>query len=627
MSGESTMYTYLPVVYLGICMGILFIGSVSFTYLYLSTREKLHLAMLLVGIAGLIFVGGELAVLFSYLADNPPLGRQMHRIQALAAAAFIINLPFLVYQMMELNDVLKKTTLALYWAGFALFVALAAAAFIEPSLFISQDIPMAGELNIWLAPVRGKTGPLFILRDAIVAAFMLYTIFCMAYEVIMHRRYSYALFPLAGSVIAVLFVYFDFLHIYNPRNIMHVDSHSSFTSIGITIFIMLSMVGTLNLFINRSREIDRARRVESLGIFAGGVAHDFNNLLTVIMGNISLARLAATDPEMENNLVAAEKSAVKASELTRQLLFFSKGGTPVKSVTSLGNLIVSTANLVLSGSSVKCRFAISPDLHPVAVDPGQIGQVVQNIIINAMQAMPEGGEIDIEADNDCTRLWSEVPGSRKKRFAHFVISDNGPGIPRRHLRRVFDPYFTTKPTGTGLGLTISYSVIHKHGGHIFVSSSRKSGTRFDIYLPASTHATRAPAGNALEKPKGTGTALLMDDEPLILSVAEKMLVRMGYTVTTAKNGEEALELFRKAHDAGTPFTLTVLDLTVPGGMGGKESVRKMLHIDPSAKVLASSGYSNDPAIEHFRDHGFSGVVEKPYRFDDFARALRGALEG
>lgn|GEM_PF-924455 len=373
-----------------------------------------------------------------------------------------------------------------------------------------------------------------------------------------------------------------------------------------------------------AREHLKLEKLESLGILAGGIAHDFNNFLTAIVGNISLARLTAKEhPRIAERLDEAEKAALRAKDLTQQLLTFSKGGAPIKKKTSLQGIIVDSCEFILTGSKSLCNFDIAPDLWPVEVDSGQISQAISNIVINADQAMPEGGIINVQATNFTVRAASALPVQRGK-YVRISIRDQGVGIGQEHLSKIFDPYFTTKRKGNGLGLTTVHSIITKHGGYVFAESALQSGTVLHVYLAALDEAVEFVQKQSGQKTaKGRGKILLMDDEELIRTVAGEMLNYLGYEVEYARSGEEAIAIYERAKDAGQPFDAVVMDLTIPGGMGGREAMRELLAIDPAAKGIASSGYSNDPIMADFRRHGFLGVLTKPYRTEEMSRVLQG----
>jgi PAS domain S-box-containing protein len=372
-------------------------------------------------------------------------------------------------------------------------------------------------------------------------------------------------------------------------------------------------------------ELVNAQKLESLGVLAGGIAHDFNNFLTAIIGNLSLAKIECKPGDQVVALLnEMEKASLQAKNLTQQLLTFSRGGEPVKKLVTLAELVKNSATFSLRGSNVGCKFSISQDLLPVEVDESQIGQVINNLVLNADHAMPEGGIIEICAENitlTADNKFSLPAGP----YLRTSFRDHGVGIGPDHLPKVFDPYFTTKQKGSGLGLTVAYSIIDKHNGRMTVESELGHGTTFTIYLPAS----EKPAGQPADEEKrlfiGKGKILVMDDEVFIRDLATQMLSKIGYEVSVANDGNEAIEMYRQAQKSGEPFDTVIMDLTVPGGMGGKEAVLKLKKLDPNVKALVSSGYSNDPIMSNFRDYGFQGVVKKPYRIQDMSDSLRSVI--
>lgn len=368
-------------------------------------------------------------------------------------------------------------------------------------------------------------------------------------------------------------------------------------------------------------EFSRIQKLESLGLLAGGIAHDFNNLLGAIMGNISLAMLDI-DPESRahDQLSKADRASLRAQELTRQLLIFSRGGAPVKRPVSLPAVIAEAAGFSLRGSRVLHELSLPKDLWPVEADEGQIMQVFNNLLINADQAMPRGGIIRITGEN-VTLAPNDVPTLPAGRYVMISVRDAGTGIPKEHLDRIFDPYFTTKQKGSGLGLAATYSIVRRHEGHITVRSDLGSGATFYVYLPASDGVV-APPARPEKVLTGSGRVLIMDDETEMRNTTGSMLERLGYTVEQAGEGEEAVEKYRAALEAGVPFDAVIMDLTIPGGMGGKEAVRKLLAIDRTARVIVSSGYSDDLVLADFRSYGFQDVVVKPYRIRDLSEVMR-----
>ncbi|MHB1349018.1 MAG: hybrid sensor histidine kinase/response regulator [Desulfobulbaceae bacterium] len=372
-------------------------------------------------------------------------------------------------------------------------------------------------------------------------------------------------------------------------------------------------------------EISKLEKLKAIGQLAGGIAHDFNNLLTAILGNISLARISA-DPAsaIVSKLEMAEKAVMRARGLTQQLLTFAKGGAPIKKVISLDQLLRESVEFTLRGSNCLFDFEIAADLRPVLADSGQIAQVMNNLIINANQAMPDGGTVTVRATNFITEGEDSLPLD-PGRYVRVTCSDQGSGIPADQLPFVFDPYFTTKKTGSGLGLSTVYSIIRRHGGCITVASQEGLGTTFTFYLPAA----EAPTGKEREAPreilKGAGRILVMDDDDTVREVAGMMLTELGYSPTLVVNGQEALAAYAKALDEGSPFACVILDLTIPGGMGGRETMARLVELDGEVKGIVSSGYSSDPVVADYGKYGFKAAVNKPYRLDELSRVLHQAL--
>jgi PAS domain S-box-containing protein len=399
---------------------------------------------------------------------------------------------------------------------------------------------------------------------------------------------------------------------------------------------VLAIVRDITEHKRMEEELLKVQKLESMGILAGGIAHDFNNLLTGILGNVSLIRMYM-DPEDNktyNRLSEAEKACLRAQDLTQQLLTFSKGGAPVKRVISIEELIKDSATFAVSGSDVRCEFYISEDLWMVEVDEGQISQVINNVVINADQAMPEGGVIRLKAKNINRGeliAHSSYEGDglplKGERYVKVTIEDEGIGIPKEHLTKIFDPYFTTKQRGSGLGLAAAYSIIKKHDGYIAVESKLEVGTKFYIYLPASDKEMLVRESIGHRAVVGKGRVLVMDDEDMIRGVAGEMLNRIGYEVEFARDGTEAIELYRKAVESSRPFDVVIMDLTIPGGMGGREAIKRLLEIDPGIKAIVSSGYSNDPVMSEFSKYGFRDVIPKPYEIEGLSEVLNRVITG
>jgi PAS domain S-box-containing protein len=368
------------------------------------------------------------------------------------------------------------------------------------------------------------------------------------------------------------------------------------------------------------------QKIESLGVLAGGIAHDFNNILASILGNISLVRMDL-DPASPGyqRLGEAEKASLHAGELTTQLLTFSRGGSPIKKTVPLAPLLRDSFKFSLRGSKVRSIITIAPDLWHVDADAGQLGQVFNNLIINACQAMPSGGIVTMEAENVQV---GEAAGLLlpEGRYLRVIVRDEGTGIMEEHLPQIFDPYFTTKQSGSGLGLAVAFSVIKNHQGHIAVRSKLGEGSVFTVHLPASEQQPTAQHRAQPSSRPVNAKVLVMDDEPMVRDVAGAILKRYGYTVEFARDGNEAMALYQQAAASSKPFDVVLMDLTIPGGMGGKEAIRRLRKIAPNVRAIASSGYSNDPIMANYQDYGFSAVIAKPYRPADLSAVLQSVLE-
>src|ERR1700704_3101720 len=385
----------------------------------------------------------------------------------------------------------------------------------------------------------------------------------------------------------------------------------------------------------------KAETLEQLGLLAGGIAHDFNNLLTAIIGNISLASLllppelsqlpsAAKDyGEMAARLVDAKNASMRARDLAQQLLTFARGGAPIKKTASIGKLIQDTVSFSLRGSHSRSEFQFGADLWPVEIDPGQISQVIANLVVNADKAMPNGGLLRVSCENFryTSSTTPAIPDLAPGDYVCISIRDEGVGIPEEYLKRIFDPYFTTKPKGNGLGLATTYSIIKNHNGLITVESEVHSGSTFTLYLPASVHQELV-----VEQPRqisesilGTGRVLVVDDEEAIRTLVEFTLTRLGYEVMQAASALEGVNIYRQKFEAGERFDAVILDLTLPGGMGGKEALKKLIEIDPTVNAIVSSGYATDATMSRYQDFGFRGVIAKPYEAAELGKTVQDVI--
>ena len=375
----------------------------------------------------------------------------------------------------------------------------------------------------------------------------------------------------------------------------------------------------------------KAETLEQLGLLAGGIAHDFNNLLTAIIGNISLASLLLPpNDEMGTRLNDAKNASMRARDLAQQLLTFARGGAPIKKTASMGKLIQDTVSFSLRGSHSRSEFLFGADLWPAEIDSGQISQVIANLVVNADQAMPNGGTLRVSCDNfsydsssspDVTDL---APGD----YIRIAIRDEGVGISEECIKRIFDPYFTTKPKGNGLGLATTYSIVKNHNGLITVESKVHYGSTFTIYLPALRHqqVPAEPPRQMNEVVTGTGRILIVDDEEAIRDLVEFTLERLGYKVTQAESALEGVEIYRQKLTVGERFDAVILDLTLPGGMGGKEALKKLIEIDPTVNAIVSSGYAMDATMSRYQDFGFRGVIAKPYEAAELGKIVHEVIE-
>ena len=375
-----------------------------------------------------------------------------------------------------------------------------------------------------------------------------------------------------------------------------------------------------------SEEHQKAERLESLGVVAGGIAHDFNNLLTAILGNISLALLAPEIATKTGERLSAAKTATnRAQELARQLLTFARGGAPIKQTASVAQLLRDTVSCTLHDSKAVCEYALADDLWAADIDPGQISQVIHSLTLNADQAMPAGGTVRVTGENVELYTDSLSLGLRAGRWVKLSIRDEGTGIAEQYLKKIFDPYFTTKPKGSGLGLATAYSIVKNHSGVIGVDSQPGAGSTFTLCLPASQNPL--PSVSALPSHASAGSArvLVLDDEEAICMIVNCALTDLGYAVTETSDGEAALAAYRTAMEAGEKFDLVISDLTIPGGMGGQETIRRLLELDPEVRAIVSSGYANDPVMSRYEDFGFSGMIAKPYELDALGRKVAEVL--
>ena len=364
----------------------------------------------------------------------------------------------------------------------------------------------------------------------------------------------------------------------------------------------------------------QTQKLHSLMLLAGGIAHDFSNMLTGIKGNIQLAKSAnSPGDEPWAILDAAEQITNEAASLTGQLLTFAKAGTPVAAITAFKDFLATSAKFTLRGTAYHYEFSINDDLWPVKIDHGQIYQVLHNLILNACQAMPESGSVKIGASNTTIKKGDTLP-LQPGRYVRFWIADKGCGIDERHRDQIFDPYFTTKDSGNGLGLSVCRTIVANHGGHIDVQSCAGKGSCFAVFLPAHNNDSTSDSNDACDIVTGTGRILFMDDDPSVRLAAKMMLERLGYEVAVCENGTQAIDIYREAAQQ-QPFNLVILDLTVRGGMGGVATIEKLREINPSVKAALITGYSDDSVFADSKNRGFCEVIAKPFGLHELSRIV------
>lgn len=370
-------------------------------------------------------------------------------------------------------------------------------------------------------------------------------------------------------------------------------------------------------------ELMKADKLDSLGVVAAGIAHDFNNLLLSILGNVTVARTYLRPEDRVSALLAeVEKASMRARGLTRQMLTLSKGGVPVKEPLRLDELARNICSIVVRSTEARCEFDLPSDLWQAEADEAQLSQVINNIVLNARQAMGDKGVIVVDAGNVLLEVDNDL-GLKEGRYVRLSVRDAGIGIGPDIIGKVFDPFFTTRKKASGLGLAVSYSIVKKHGGRITVESEAGRTTDFHIWLPAYNVISQTRADARLVK--GGAKVLVMDDDEMVRDVAAMMLDALGYEAGIASNGKEAVELFRKARLSGNPYDIVILDLVVPGGLDGKETLAMLKDIDPGVRAIVTTGYSHDPVVANFKEFGFAGALAKPYVVSEFADAVKKTL--
>lgn len=372
------------------------------------------------------------------------------------------------------------------------------------------------------------------------------------------------------------------------------------------------------------QELIRAQKLDSLGVLAGGIAHDLNNILAAIIGGIAAVKtIDGTRPRINGKLSEVEKACFRAKSLGQQLLTFAKGGAPVMKPGLVGGLVEESARFALTGAEVRLEIRKDPGLMPVLIDEDQFSQVIHNLVINACQAMDNCGFIKISLSNYINMDQNPWPPGE---YVRISVEDNGCGISPEDQQKIFDPYFTTKKNGSGLGLSTAYSIIKKHHGFTRLASGLGSGTKIEIFLPV------CPDNDSVTEDSkdisfvpGQGKILLMDDEPTIREMTRDVLLHLGYEVETAKDGKEAVEVYERYLKSGQSFSAAILDLVMPGGMDGKAVVQRLRQLDPNLKAIVSSGYSNDPVMANYLKFGFNAVIPKPYKIEELSWVLHNLI--
>jgi len=423
----------------------------------------------------------------------------------------------------------------------------------------------------------------------------------------------------------------DYRALHKDGRTMHVRSCAAVVSRDLRSGSPLRVCGTsqdITAQTEARQELSKMQKLTSLGILAGGIAHDFNNSLTSLFGNIALARsYLPEDHDSQSSLELAERAFDRAAHLTSQLLTFAKGGDPVKQDMSIGSFIEEIVKFDLTGSKVKLVFNAAPSLWKARVDKSQMAQVFSNLATNSNQAMPKGGYLYVNIEN-CTLTAAAVTGLAAGDYLRCTVRDEGVGISAADIDKIFDPYFSTRRESSGLGLATAYSIVTKHGGRILVNSQPGQGTTFTLYLPAAESAA-IPAATVLQtpatKPRTNSRILIMDDEKMICELGATFLTSKGYTVATAFDGKQAIALYADALQRGEAYDCLLMDLTIPGGMSGKDALTEILKLDPQARAIVSSGYAADPVMANYEEHGFKGCISKPFFIAALLQEIRRVL--
>lgn len=481
----------LPIVVLCICIGILLSGFLILAYVFAIDRKGLYGAIAMLSLLGLCFVGSELAVVLCGFAGRIPLGRQFHRIQALSASVFIFAVPLYLSYLLESKPVLRNLNRWVTRMAFLFAASLVAIAFIKPDLFLGMG-PKVGVIKPWSGG-RATPGPAYFFRDCLITLIGLYTIFMLHVEFKLYRHKRHIIITLIGTAIAVVSGFIDvaIAQVERPTGLFCIRFFSAF-SVGMTVFDVSCMIGVLNWYIEQTKTISRAQKLEALSLLAGGIAHDFNNILCGILGNTALLREIAAE-EGRGALDDIEKAVLRARALSGQMITYARGGVQRRGNLDLVALVRELADSSLANSGVSYSLYAEKGLWQAWADPIQIGQVVQNLLLNAKEAMQGQGRITIKIGN---YLHKAILSTKKAgRYVSVSIKDTGPGVMKEHEKRIFDPYFSTKDNGSGLGLSVCWAILENHGGSIELVPVVDGGAEFLVHIPAA----QAHTENAISK--------------------------------------------------------------------------------------------------------------------------------
>ncbi len=601
---------------LSFCMAILLIGTVRFLYLYYHDRRRIFFAISLLSMAGCIFILSDLMVIFLSLVNKPAPAMHFHRIEALMAVTYIFSLPFFLDSALKLNETLIRVNKWIYRSAFFLVMIILLTAFVIPESFIG--FYKTGDILVtpWNRG-RGTPGILYRIRDIAIIVIAFYSIVLYCIEIIKYRLDQFIMLLLGGSLFAVIAGVIDVMLAFKEMEtgLFSIRIYSIFGP-GMAVFICAGMFGILQIRQRHEEEMALSNKLKSIGVLAGGIAHDFNNLLTGILGNATLLlEYDSMVPEHRELVNEIYKASSRARGLSSQLLTFSQGGIPVPKETSLAILVRDVTEFSLRGSNVRAKYDFENNLNDAYIDEDQMGQVIQNIVINSKEAMENGGTIEISAKNN------KLLHDRERKYVTLTIQDDGPGIKEQNLCRIFEPYYTTKERGSGLGLAVSWSIVENHGGKIDVESFPGQGTKFVIHIPATQKVDDLKRDVPLPDYLPDIKILFMDDEVTIKSLVRAMFKKMNVESVIVDNGESAVEEYRKAMENNDAFDLLILDLTVPGGMGGKQVLETIKTFDPGVRAVLTSGYMDEHFLKEVEEAGFIDFIPKPFSYFDLQKII------